>query len=258
MKKIYRLEVLERIKGTEGINPGILTEDDIAHLPLLIRKYLRFVGAVGKEKVLYAKICFEGRMRSKNEDSWMKIESEQYNFFDNPLRAFYIKARKMGVPAVGLHLYKNQKAVMVIKLANLFKVVDAKGPEMDQGETVTVFNDMCFMAPATLIDKNIEWEEIDPLTIKAKFTNGNITISAVLYFNAEGALLNFISNDRFETVDGKTYNSCPWATPVKEYKQIGDRKFPVSAEAIYKKTDGDFCYGEFIIKSIEYNCREMR
>ena len=53
-------------------------------------------------------------------------------------------------------MYKDEKAIMVIKLAGLFKVVNAKGVEMNQGETVTVFNDMCCMAPATLIDKDIQ------------------------------------------------------------------------------------------------------
>ena len=34
---------------------------------------------------------------------------------------------------------------------------------MNQGETVTMFNDMCVMAPATLIHRAIEWECHEPL-----------------------------------------------------------------------------------------------
>ena len=71
---------------------------------------------------------------------------------------------------------------MLIKIFGLFTVVNAKGKEMNQGETVTLFNDMCFMAPASLIDRNIEWEEIDNITVDANFTNDNITISARLFF----------------------------------------------------------------------------
>jgi hypothetical protein len=35
-------------------------------------------------------------------------------------------------------------------------VVDISGDMMFKAETVTFFNDMCFLAPATLIDKRIE------------------------------------------------------------------------------------------------------
>jgi len=79
--------------------------------------------------------------------------------------------KKKGIPAVGLHLYQDAKAIFKIKLFGLFTVVDAFGPKMDQGETVTVLNDMCFIAPGALIDKGIQWEIIDDLTINAVFTN---------------------------------------------------------------------------------------
>ena len=164
----------------------------------------------------------------------------------------------MGIPAGGLHLYKNEKAIMKIKIAGLFPVVDASGKEMDQGETVTVFNDMCFMAPATLIDQNIKWEDVDSTTVKASYTNGSISIEAILYFNEKGELVNFISNDRFETADGKVYKNYPWITPVHSYQTINGYNLALGAQAIYRHPEGDFCYGEFNIVSVEYNCRELK
>lgn len=258
MKKRYVSEVNSALCEVKNITPDLLMESDMSHLPEIVQKYLRYVGSVGKEKVFNFRVLFSGGIRSKPEDDWMKLKSEQYNFVANPKRIFYITARKMGLPASGIHLYKNEKAIMHIKLFGLFTIVDAKGKEMDQGETVTLFNDMCFMAPATLIDSNIEWEVIDPLTVNASYTNGSIKISAQLFFNEHGALMNFISNDRFETLDGKTYNNYPWSTPVSGYFESNGRKFPISAKAIYHKPGMDFCYGEFKIEKIEYNLREMK
>lgn len=256
MKRLYKKEVRAAFARISDIKPEIITESDLEHLPPAVKKYLHYVGVVGKEKVMNVKIKFEGKIRSNPDDGWMTLTSEQYNFYDKPTRIFYIKARKMGIPAVGIHLYKNEKAIMRIKLAGLFTIVDARGPEMDQGETVTVFNDMCFMAPATLIDKNIQWEINDPLTIFAKFTNGKNSIGATLFFNEKGELINFISNDRFETADGKTYKNYPWSTPVKEYKNFKGIKVATSALTIYHRPDTDFCYGEFRVVGIEYNCKE--
>jgi len=155
---------------------------------------------------------------------------------------------------MGVHLYRDGVAIMKIKLLGLFTIVDAKGLEMNQGETVTVFNDMCFMAPASLIDERISWSEIDESTVEAKFTNGDFVIGATLFFNEKGELINFISNDRFETTDGKEYNNYPWLTPVDSYCDINGYHLPSKARLIYRKPQEDFCYGEFVLKSIEYNC----
>lgn len=254
MKRAYKNEVYVGLNRTSAIKPEILKESDIQHLPPIVQKYLHYTGAVGKEKVLNVRIKCEGKIRFKAEDNWMNFTSEQYNFFDQPIRVFIIKACKKGIPAKGNNIYKEEKATFVVKIAGLFKVVDAKGPEMDQGKTVTVFNDMCCMAPASLIDKNIQWESIDSLTVKAKYTNGDITIGATLLFNEIGELVNFVSNDRFET-DGKSYINNPWSTPINEYKDFNGNKLTANVSIIYYRSEGDFCYGQFIMKEIEYNCK---
>jgi len=258
VKKTYINEVKIGLQRTNEITPEILTENDIQQLPSIVQQYIRYVGAVGKEKVLNFRVVFEGFICSNPSDGWMKLNSVQYNFTDKPTRIFYISAKKMGIPAVGIHLYKDEKAIMLIKLLGLFTIADAKGLEMNQGETVTLFNDMCFMAPATLIDKNIQWETIDSLTVKARYTNGNITITAILSFNEKGELINFISNDRYETKDGQTYLNYPWLTPVDGYHEINGYHLATGAKAIYKHPEGDFCYGKFNIKNVEYNLRELK
>jgi len=252
-RKVYKQEVRSAFKNQTAMTYGNLEETDIANLPDAVKEYIRFTGSVGKPKVQNVFIRATGKIRSKPTDGWMSFSSEQYNFFGNPCRFFYIKAKKSGVPAAGLHVYKDRKASMEIKVAGLFKVVDARGKEMDQGETVTLFNDMCFMAPATLADKRIRWEEISPLRIKAKFTNGNITIEALLSFDNDGRLVDFISNDRFETTDGKVYKNYPWRTPVLEYGNFNGYRLPSKADVIYVYPEGDFCYGKFELKEIRYN-----
>jgi hypothetical protein len=245
-----------RLKSEKTGTPGILTENDLQHLPELVKKYIRLTGFVGKEKISNFCLRASGKIRSSEKAGWMEFTSEQYNFIEQPLRAFYIKARKMGIPAVGLHLYKNETATMVIKLLNLFTVVNAKGPEMNQGETVTVLNDMCFMAPGSLISKNIKWEKMSADQVKATFTNGKITVSAFLTFDEEGKLVNFLSFDRFET-DGKIYTNNPWETPVKAYRKFGDYYLPSKADVIYKRPEGNFCYLEFRLEEIKYNMKNL-
>ena len=258
MKRLFKSEVQKRLDMFFKDKLEVITEEDISHLPVIVRKYLNHVGCTGREKVWNFRAEFQGGIRGKSTEPFMKLKSVQYNFFENPVRIFYIVAKKSGIPAKGIHIYKNAKAIMKIKILGLIPVVDAKGFEMDKGETVTVFNDMCLMAPASLIDRNIIWTEVDANTVKGTFTNNNITISALLFFDNEGRLLNFISSDRYETTDGKSYSNYPWETPVLEYKRFNGYNLPSKAKLIYKHPDEDFCYGEFELVNIEYNCKDLK
>lgn len=255
LEREYITAVDNHFEHNNSVTKEILSEEDIQHLPSIVQKYIRYTGSVGKEKVYNFKAEFTGGIRSNSDEEYMQLKSVQYNFMKNPERLFYIEAKKMGIPALGIHIYQNEKAIFKVKLLSLFTVVDASGEKMDQGETVTVFNDMCFMAPATLIDKRITWESVDDLTVKAIFANGKIKISATLYFNEKGELINFISNDRYET-DGKTYKNYPWSTPVKSYINIKGYRLPAGADLIYSRPDGEFTYGQFKLKDIKYNCSE--
>jgi hypothetical protein len=144
---------------------------------------------------------------------------------------------------------------MDIKLFGLFSVVKQEGDVMNKAETVTLFNDMCLMAPATLIDKHIEWQAIDSNSAKAVFTNHGIAISATLYFNKQGQLVDFTSNDRTAVADMKQY---PFSTPAKDYKNINGVNIPGYGEAVWHYPDGKFTYGIFRLKEIEYNVSKIK
>jgi hypothetical protein len=227
----------------------ILMEVDIVSLPLPVQKYIRYACAIGKPKIKNMRVVFDGEMRDRGKD-FFKFTSTQYNFFDNPARLFFMKAKMYGTIVPGYHCYQNATATMQIKMLGLFNVVNVKGNEMNKAETVTVFNDMCLMAPASLIDKRIEWTPIDSLSAKAKFTNGVNKITATLYFNEEGQLINFISDDRYAIGDMKQYR---FSTPAKEYTKIDGRNVLKYGEAVWHYPEGEFVYGKFYLKSIEYN-----
>jgi hypothetical protein len=242
-KSTFKADVKRHMAQTDFVDNDLLTEADIALLPIPIQKYIRYAGAINM------KVVFDGEMRDKGKD-FFKFISVQYNFFDDPTRLFFMKAKMYGAPVPGYHCYQNATATMQIKLLGLFNVVNIKGTEMNKAETVTLFNDMCLMAPATLIDKRIEWTAIDSLSTKATFTNEVNKISATLYFNELGQLVNFISDDRYAITDMKQYR---FSTPVKDYAQINGRNIMQYGETIWHYPDGEFVYGKFTMKSIEYN-----
>lgn len=185
----YKAEVVEDLKQSVSTENHILTESDLQPLPELVRNYLRYSGVVGKPKVRNFKVEFTGKIRADEQSEWMPFTSIQYNFMQAPRRTFFTKATMKNLPVTGFHSFENGTAFMDIRLFSLFTVQYQAGKEMSIAETVTFFNDMCCMAPATLIDNRIQWLETEGNRVKAAFTNNGITISAWLYFNDQGELV---------------------------------------------------------------------
>ena len=245
----------------------MVSDADIASLPAPVQRYLRFAGAVGKPRVWNYRLRYEGGLRSAPDKPFMVGITEQQSFVNPPARHFLVHMSMYGIPADAYHRYVGPAATFNVKLASLIQVVDAKGPELNRAETVTLFNDMCLLAPSTLIDAGIVWEEVGPSSVRATWTNAGNTVSAILSFDAAGALTNFVSEDRARTEDLKNLgvsemspgsalgspNRLRWSTPIDGWRDFGGRKLPVSAKAVWHLPKGDFVYGYFKIVDANYN-----
>lgn len=232
---------------------SILTEDDIRHMPVLVQRYLRHTGWIGKNKVQNFKIEFDAVMRKNNSSAPMDAYSEQYNFISEPGRFFFMKATMTGIPARVLHVYRDHHATMRVQAAFMFNVVNLQGEELSKGETVTILNDICFFAPAALIDRRMAWKERDSTSVEVTFTNGPYSVSAILFFNNEGELIDFSTLDRPALQDDGSLRNVRWSTPIRNYADIQGRKIPTYGETVYHYPDGDLVYGKFTLKNIIYN-----
>ena len=125
---------------------------------------------------------------------------------------------------------------------------------MLQGETVTMFNDMCVMAPASLIDPAIVWESVDAHSARAAFTNAGQTIRAELIFNDAGELVDFVSDDRYQlSPDGKRTSRIRWSTPVGAYRKFGRMRLPSGGDARWHEPEGEYAYIELELDEVQYN-----
>lgn len=250
-EKEYKKDVAAGLERTNQIEASRITEADLQHLPGPVKRYLEYVGVVGQPKVHNMRVILKGQMREKGQP-WFDLRSEQYSFLDDPTRLYFLRARMKGLPVAGYHRYMGETASMRIKLLSLLPVVNEGGDTMFQSETVTYLNDLCLMTPGALIDERIHWEAIDSQRARAIFTNWGVTVSAVLHFNEEGQLVNFVSDDRYaRTEEGMV--RMQFSTPVGEYKNINGLMLPTQGEAIYHYPDGPFAYGKLRIKDVEYN-----
>jgi hypothetical protein len=96
------------------------------------------------------------------------------------------------------------------------------------------------------------------LTVKATFENLGQKITATLYFNEKGELINFISGERYLIGLDNVPRKETWSTPVSGYRDFGGIKLGAIGEATWLLKEGDYCYGRLTIKEIEYNCKAFR
>lgn len=248
---MYQRESRRHLALLPAAAPDV-TEADLAPLPPLVQVWLRRAGVVGKPRVLGFRARFHGRFRQGFDSPWMRFTSEQHNFVQPSARLFLMRASLFGLPLDGYHDFVGSEARFRVRALSLAQVVDGKGPAMNQSETVTLFNDLCVLAPAALVDLPVRWTIIDDLSVRGAFTRGDQTISAVLVFDGHGDLVDFISEDRYFSADGKTVEKLPWRTPLHDPRDFGGVRLPARGDATWRTPKGDFVYGEFTLDEVAY------
>jgi hypothetical protein len=132
---------------------------------------------------------------------------------------------------------------------------------MDRAETVTMFNDLCVLAPAALVDAPVAWETLDDHRVRGAFTNGEHTVTAELVFDDEHRLVDFVSDDRLRaSPDGRSFTPQRWSTPISGYRVLGDRRVGATGEAHWHAPgpDGEFAYIELVVDDIDYDASVSR
>jgi len=238
------------------ISAPLVTEADLAPLPDPVQRYLRATGMAGQPRIRNYRVRFQGRIRSGPDAGWMPFVATQQSFVDAPTRLFLMDATMMGAPVQSWHRLLDGHATMRVKVLGAVTMVDAHGAEMDRAETVTLFNDMCILAPGTLVEPSIAWEPVDARTARARFTHAGHTISATLFFDGQGLLTDFVSDDRLALAsDGKGFNRWRFSTPVRDYRAFGSHRLAARGEARWHPPAGEYAYGEFEMLDVAYNVR---
>jgi hypothetical protein len=245
----YRTDVKQSLQPGKGKAIEMFTEKDLQPLPEPVQRYLRFVGVLDRPKVKNMRVVIKGQMREKGGD-YFPFTSEQYNFFDEPTRLLFMKSTLRSVTVPAYHKCINGMASRDMRFFGLFPFIQIRGAAMNQSEMVALFNDMCLLAPATLVDKRIKWQPVEGNTVTATFTNHGIGISATLYFNSQGQLVDFVSDDRSAIPDMKPYR---FSTPVSSYKTMNDCNLFYKREAVWDYPEGKFTDGTFTLSGLSYN-----
>ena len=199
-----------------------------------------------------------GRIRGGPDAPWMPIVAEQHNVLVPAARLFYFDGSMAGVPLQGYHRYVDASASMLVRLAALIPVARASGDEMTRSETVTLFNDMCVLAPATLLSPAIAWEPVGRAAVPGRASRTAATRSGPTCRSGPAASWS-ISNPTTDPAPPPTAGSNGCAGPRRSAPTaaFGPVRLASTGEGRWHERAGDYAYIELTIDEVRYNVRPL-
>jgi hypothetical protein len=237
-----------------GVNP-ITTDADLAPLPAVAQRYLRFMAVVGRPRDWSLRMSFRGRFRTKLDGPWAPVTAWQYNSGLEVARIFHMRMRFGGVvPVLARDTYIRGHGRMLGKAFDLITVVDGSGPEFDIGELVTYLNDAINYAPSMLLGPDTSWTGVDDGSFDVSLTDRGTTVKARVFVDRRGAPTDFGTTDRFIALRGRPPVRARWTASV-EFGVVNGSPVAVRGQAVWHLPEGDKPYAEFTLvpRSLAFN-----
>ena len=237
-----------------------VSEADLACLPDVVQRYMRFMGVVGRQKDWSFQARFVGRFRMRAGVGWMPSEAWQYNSGATIARIFVMRVRFAGVvPMIGRDTYLGGHGRMVGKLFDLVTIVDGRGEEFDIGELTTYLNDAILIAPSMLLGPGTTWREVDDHSFDVTLTDAGRSVTGRVFIDEMGAPKDFSTTDRFADLPEGLVRA-EWRTPVSSWETIDGRPIPGPSSAVWRLPQGPLPYveGRLVPGDVSFNVTPPR
>ena len=259
MLRVNLRDRLERDAAALGAAPPagrVVTEADVASLPGSVRRYLRFMGVIGRPGVSSFRAHLHGSFRLRPSQSFMAAEVWQYSTVDPIARLFWMRIDLAGglLPMVGRDSYVKGRGRLLGKLLDIVVVADGEGEPFDVGELTTWLNDAVMLAPSMLLVAGAGFVEVDDDSFVVSVTDAGRTVTARVLLDGRGAPVDFHTEDRYADLPGGPVRT-PWSTPIEGWRLVEGCHRPIRGSAVWHLAQGDFTYAtlEFAPDSIEPN-----
>jgi Family of unknown function (DUF6544) len=239
------------MEGASNERARAVTADMLRGLPEPVRRYMEYTGVIGKPWIDTVQIKYHGRFRLGADRPWMPIRAEQHYTTNPPAFRWKARFKVAGLWLMsGEDIYRAGHGRMFGKVAGLFKVVDFRGDELDQGTMLRYLNEMSWF-PIAFLGDNITWQAVDDHTADVSFTDCGRSVSARMFFDDAGHLTDFVAK-RFRE-DRGSFSLDTWSTPMTKYGVLGGLNLPVRGQAVWRLPAGDLPYADLELTEVEYN-----
>jgi len=227
--------------SSTNISDKVYSSEQTRDLPDPVQRYFKYSLRENQHYISNARLKHGGKFNPGQK--WFSIQGEEYFTIKNPGFVWFGK-----VPFLSARdMYYDGKGYMKVKLLSIIKIIDAKGKELDQGALIRWLSEAPWFPTALLPSEKLRWEPIDNDSARVIFTDKDLTVDGVFYFNERGQITNF-SAKRYGNKDMEK-----WSVTYRDYKEIEGMKIPHYAEATWNLKSGDLTYAKFTLDKVEYN-----
>jgi hypothetical protein len=125
-----------------------------------------------------------------------------------------------------------------------------RGPETTRGEALRYLAELPFVPPALLMNRDLEFQEIDDRRVDVAATVAGDRLTMTLELDERGNVVRTSSTMRELKRDGK-WRATPWGGEFRDYAQIGPLYLPATGEAYWDLEDGRYVYWRGSITAAE-------
>jgi hypothetical protein len=166
---------------------ALVTSEEVAPLPPPVRRWLESAGVVGRPRVRTVALEQQGQLRTAPDGPWLPARAHQWFTVDRPGFLWTVDLTMKGVPVVGRDSYRDGRGRMLIAGAGLVKIVDGRGPKIDQGSLLRYLGEIIWF-PSAALAPYLRWEPIDAGSARVIMSYGGATGSAVFTFDQQGRM----------------------------------------------------------------------
>lgn len=254
MKRSYLEVKAELLKRNKAYEIDTFTNELVHNLPELIKSYLRICGYMNTPVPINANVRWEEcyfKMSPKKD--WGKIQTLQFNSVKPIARVAHMKFYSMPISA--RDIYKDGYGEMKVKLLKFIQIAFENGKETAQSALITSFAEFLII-PGYFVLENIKWETLDDTTLRATLADKGIVVTGLFYFNEEGLLYRFETEDRYYSLGKNKYKKIKYSGIVDSYKDQGGIRIAENVRVIWHLPEGDYEYFKGRIEKIEFNISE--
>jgi len=243
MKSELDKDIEKLFADSENISGKVYTSKQIKDLPVPVQRYFRYSLEDNQPYISYARLQHGGQFRTKPDQKWMSIEGQDYFTVQKPGFVWLGKVPYFSAKDV----YIDGNGNLKVKLLSLIKIVDVEGEEADRGELLRWLGEAPLFPTALLPSENLRWVPVDNNSAKVIFTDKNLTVDGIFYFNEEGQITQF-KTKRYKANTLENFTGY-----CGDYRTVDGMNVPFHLEATWNLESGDFRYAKFKVKRIEYN-----
>ncbi len=246
-------EITAMLSDMKKETPGLVTEENITHLPAPVQRWMLNNGIIGNQYISSVRVKQQGLMKTSPEDEeWSKAEAIQFVTINPPAFIWKVDMQMMSfIDVAGRDKYIDGRGEMLIKLFSVFPVVNSSDNEKINAGTLQRFLGEIVWYPSAALSPYIIWEAIDDYSAKATMEYKGTTGSGIFYFDDEGNFKQFSAQRYMGSEDDSTLKE--WIIKAIEYKEMDGIKVPVKLEATWRLDEGDWTWLKLEITEIEYN-----